>query len=308
MSDMWYNDFLLVMLLIVFIALIVSAILVGTRTKRTEEPTETETEEPKPTIDPEPVSNEPEKPRNGVYESLYKQVPSEPVSPMEPISIEETSPIQITETTSETIDTHPEQVSEMEESSEVDDPPMTVDLETKPVRFIDLITPIEHDPEEVSDEANDYSEPTLLIDSPKPEELKEAEDEPVHAYEPPVVEEPHTEPVQEPLYEFEPQLQEDTEDEEPQREYDPPMLDETEEIIEEPKITYEAPPIMIEPEVSREAPVVYEYRTVSESETEDDKPLDETVGTNLGVETCPHCNEKVPATLYCISCGKSLEK
>lgn len=35
---------------------------------------------------------------------------------------------------------------------------------------------------------------------------------------------------------------------------------------------------------------------------------DENIKIDLGVETCPHCGSKVPDTIYCINCGKALNK
>ena len=55
-----------------------------------------------------------------------------------------------------------------------------------------------------------------------------------------------------------------------------------------------------------EEPVVAEPR--EDTYREPDYFRDEDVIPVQGVTTCPHCGEKVPSTLYCINCGKSLNE
>lgn len=56
-----------------------------------------------------------------------------------------------------------------------------------------------------------------------------------------------------------------------------------------------------------EEPAVDEI-TFEETYREPDYFKDDDVSPVQGVTTCPHCGEKVPATLYCINCGKSLNE
>ena len=56
-----------------------------------------------------------------------------------------------------------------------------------------------------------------------------------------------------------------------------------------------------------EEPAVDEI-TFEEMYREPDYFKDDDVSPVQGVTTCPHCGEKVPATLYCINCGKSLNE
>ena len=60
------------------------------------------------------------------------------------------------------------------------------------------------------------------------------------------------------------------------------------EVIEKETEDYETPP-----SIRVRRPVI--------DESDPDLKID------LGVETCPHCGSRVPNTIYCIYCGKSLE-
>ena len=81
-----------------------------------------------------------------------------------------------------------------------------------------------------------------------------------------------------------------------------PEVDEGEPEIYEPKVVSE--PVFLEtPQV--EEPAVYE---AFETYREPDYFKDDDVSPVQGVSTCPHCGEKVPATLYCINCGKSMNE
>lgn len=82
---------------------------------------------------------------------------------------------------------------------------------------------------------------------------------------------------------------------------------ELEEVIQEASMPEAvAPePALLETQQAEEPMVV---ETFEDTYREPDYFRDEDVSPVQGVTTCPHCGEKVPATLYCINCGKSLNE
>jgi len=98
-----------------------------------------------------------------------------------------------------------------------------------------------------------------------------------------------------------------------------PETDE-EQVVEEPEVVEESTLPEVEPEpLVEDAPEVTEEPEVVE-EIEAPKPrkrrkmrkpiIDESdpeINLDMGVKKCPHCNSEVPDTIYCISCGKSLD-
>ncbi|HUV54420.1 MAG TPA: hypothetical protein VMW03_04375 [Candidatus Krumholzibacteriaceae bacterium] len=72
----------------------------------------------------------------------------------------------------------------------------------------------------------------------------------------------------------------------------------------EPEVVLPEPVLLETPQA--EEPAVDE--AFMETYREPDYFRDDDVSPVQGVTTCPHCGEKVPATLYCINCGKSLNE
>lgn len=87
---------------------------------------------------------------------------------------------------------------------------------------------------------------------------------------------------------------------EPEIEESVPEIDEG-----EPEVVLPEPVLLETPQA--EEPAVDEI-TFEDTYREPDYFKDEDVSPVQGVTTCPHCGEKVPATLYCINCGKSLNE
>lgn len=87
---------------------------------------------------------------------------------------------------------------------------------------------------------------------------------------------------------------------EPEIEESVPEIDEG-----EPEVVLPEPILLETPQA--EEPAVDEI-TFEDTYREPDYFKDEDVSPIQGVTTCPHCGEKVPATLYCINCGKSLNE
>jgi len=90
---------------------------------------------------------------------------------------------------------------------------------------------------------------------------------------------------------------------EPEAEY-VPITEEPEREASMPEVVSPEPVLFEEPRA--EEPVDAEpfedtYREPAYFRDDDVIPVQ-------GVTTCPHCGEKVPATLYCINCGKSLNE
>lgn len=92
---------------------------------------------------------------------------------------------------------------------------------------------------------------------------------------------------------------------EPEIEESVPEIDEGEPEVYEPEVVLPEPILLETPQA--EEPAVDEI-TFEDTYREPDYFKDEDVSPVQGVTTCPHCGEKVPATLYCINCGKSLNE
>ena len=92
---------------------------------------------------------------------------------------------------------------------------------------------------------------------------------------------------------------------EPEIEESVPEIDEGEPEVYEPEVVLSEPILLETPQA--EEPAVDEI-TFEDTYREPDYFKDEDVSPVQGVTTCPHCGEKVPATLYCINCGKSLNE
>jgi hypothetical protein len=90
---------------------------------------------------------------------------------------------------------------------------------------------------------------------------------------------------------------------EPEVEESVPEIDEEETEALEPEVVLPEPVLLDTPKT--EEPAVDEL-TFEDTYREPDYFKDEDVIPVQGVTTCPHCGEKVPATIYCINCGKSL--
>ncbi len=97
---------------------------------------------------------------------------------------------------------------------------------------------------------------------------------------------------------------------EPVVEYPEPEMESVPEIDEDEYGTSMPEAVLPEPvplgEPQPEEPVVAEL--YEDTYREPDYFKDEDVIPIQGVTTCPHCGEEVPATLYCINCGKSLNE
>ncbi|MBN2336249.1 hypothetical protein JXL21_11870, partial [Candidatus Bathyarchaeota archaeon] len=96
-----------------------------------------------------------------------------------------------------------------------------------------------------------------------------------------------------------------------------PMMSEPEAPEQEPDTQYSEPELTLPEKPVYPEPVVNDEPLTDEASLEPPslgprlrKPAyldDEDVNPIQGVTVCPHCKEKVPATIYCINCGKSLE-
>jgi hypothetical protein len=101
---------------------------------------------------------------------------------------------------------------------------------------------------------------------------------------------------------------------EPETEFSEPEVELPEPEIEEsvPEIDEEEPEVVLPEPVLIETPQAEEPAvdeiTFEDTYREPDYFRDEDVSPVQGVTTCPHCGEKVPATIYCINCGKSLNE
>jgi len=95
---------------------------------------------------------------------------------------------------------------------------------------------------------------------------------------------------------------------------------EEEQVDEEPEVVEESTSPGVEPEplVEDTAEIAEEPEVVEEIETPNPrkrrkmrKPIidesDPSINLDMGVKKCPHCASEVPDTIYCISCGKSLD-
>lgn len=92
---------------------------------------------------------------------------------------------------------------------------------------------------------------------------------------------------------------------EPEIEESVPEIDEGEPEAYEPEVVLPEPILLETPQA--EEPAMDEI-TFEDTYREPDYFKDDDVSPVQGVTTCPHCGEKVPATLYCINCGKSLNE
>lgn len=183
-----------------------------------------------------------------------------------------------------------------------EEPPQEPPKKQEPVPE-SLPTEVEHPPESLGifeEEPSLYMpEPEFFareqtVEIPEPEEVEET----VEFYEP-VVELLEPEAAEESVEFFETAV----ELPEPEKEY-VPITEEPEREAFMPEVVSPEPVLFEEPRA--EEPVDAEpfedtYREPAYFRDEDVIPIQ-------GVTTCPHCGEKVPATLYCINCGKSLNE
>ena len=92
---------------------------------------------------------------------------------------------------------------------------------------------------------------------------------------------------------------------EPEIEEPVPEIDEGKPEVYEPEAVLPEPILLEKPQAEESA---VDEITFEDTYREPDYFKDEDVSPVQGVTTCPHCGEKVPATLYCINCGKSLNE
>jgi hypothetical protein len=92
---------------------------------------------------------------------------------------------------------------------------------------------------------------------------------------------------------------------EPDIEEPVPEIDEGKPEVYEPEAVLPEPILLEKPQAEESA---VDEITFEDTYREPDYFKDEDVSPVQGVTTCPHCGEKVPATLYCINCGKSLNE
>jgi hypothetical protein len=214
-----------------------------------------------------------------------------------PVEIDEPLVQEMKKSPSEVIET--EQIQESEpilKESTFEEPDYTPPEET-----IEIITvePIILEASEIEESAKPD-----IDDSPRiPEYNEDVIITPNLTFYEPIIEEPTETKI--PSIDNSPALMDETPDEEEINdikdiELSPLESDESEQILEEIKSE-----IMEEPELE---PVV----VVSERPSRRiRKPVidesDPDLQIDLGVETCPHCRSMVPATIYCINCGKALD-
>ncbi len=140
----------------------------------------------------------------------------------------------------------------------------------------------------------EFFEREQTFEIPKPEKVEET----VEFYEP-MVELPEPEAVEETVEFYEPMV----ELPEPETEY-VPITEEPEREAYIPEVVSPEPVLFEEPQAEEPVdaqPFEDTYREPAYFRDDDVIPIQ-------GVTTCPHCGEKVPATLYCINCGKSMNE
>ena len=309
-TRMELNEILLLLLLFVIVLLIILAIAVRARVSQIPKDRIRKSEStPEILVDKTGDDMEPEADtrlkeldevlnfkNNLTYEISPEPVEQPVIVESEPITLE--TPFE-TRVNSESFtefnipETEPEPPSFNEETFIVEEePPVLFEVEDLP----NDEKPIEP---EYTSATSRYVSPSLgdllfPIDEPKPEIKEEIQPE-------------KPEPIPEPS-------------EPPQTTYeDPPELVETQISETEPVEIFEEPePIVNEIELEFEETVeIGEYKTIDidypeptvEPIVSDDNYLNIDGGdpdSGEGVVLCPHCNEKVPESLYCINCGYSL--
>jgi len=92
---------------------------------------------------------------------------------------------------------------------------------------------------------------------------------------------------------------------EPEIDESVPEVDDGKPMVQELEVVLPEPVFVETPQA--EEPAVDEI-TFEDTYREPDYFRDDDVIPIQGVTMCPHCGEKVPATIYCINCGKSLNE
>jgi hypothetical protein len=208
---------------------------------------------------------------------IDEEPPKEPPKKREPLP--EESP-------STEVEQHPESMEFFEEEPRLYMPEPEEVEET-----VEFYEPAVELPEpEAAEESVEFFEPAVELPEP------EAAEESVEFFEP-AVELPEPEEVEETVEFYEPAV------ELPETEY-VPITEEPEREASMPEVVSPEPVLFEEPQAEEPVdaqPFEDTYREPAYFRDEDVIPIQ-------GVTTCPHCGEKVPATLYCINCGKSLNE
>jgi hypothetical protein len=263
-----------------------------------EEPESVYIEEPEPVLEQEPVLEEPTVEAEPVHDEGVEITPVEPIilesEYVEPVYdkfesvLVESEPVvdeleyeKIVESAPVELEPEPEYVEPVYEKI-VESAPMELEPEAEP-EYYDPVSYFIPDATEIDEDV--VITPNQTFYDPVPEEA-------VVKVKPVIEKSPALEEAVEPV--------ERRIDDIPEVELSPQEPDVATPIPEE-----------IEPDVEEEPvpePVV-KPRARSRSRTR--KPVidesDPELKIDLGVETCPHCGSKVPNTIYCIYCGKSLD-
>ncbi len=305
---MLYEDILLIAMGFVALVMIVMAVMMGSRPRKSVK--KVVEEEPKPekilvekgferTIKEEPI--EPEEEYD--YTPVYIEKPATPVMDEPPTEEIEEEPTPEPEPIIE----EPEPVLVKPEPVIIEPIPDESFIEPEPDETVE-ITPVEpmiFDTIEIEEK----TKPDIMGSPSISEPDEEVAITPNQTFYDPIIIEPVE--TRAPTLEESPSLDEEEEPIEPEHEIeDIPEIELPPLEPEEP----EAVPEEIEPEVEEEPepePVVPVMREKLKSTRRVRKPIidesDPDLKIDLGVEKCPHCGSKVPATIYCINCGKPLD-
>lgn len=287
---MWYEDLLLVMLLVVLALLVFTAILVATKIrkpkKRTVSTLEVTNQEPSTVEDKGSVSGV-------IKETVYEKLYSEPQEDTEVSSSIGAQPAAIQEDniltqinldneqdSNQLIDDDLDEEDDFEEweneNADTVNLPYVPNLDDVKQEQTELIQPhIALDSEEVLDDDNQKNEDVYLnpnLNNEKNNFFFDYKGD---------VENEDSEEGSEFFFNLEPQPLEDLTDE------------------ENYEIDKEDPHKTLEIEPSSQTAT--DMDTSSENHRQDER-------NGLGVTICPHCNAKVPATLYCIICGRPMKE
>ena len=284
---MWYDDLLLVMLLVVLALLVFTAILVSTKirkpNKKVGDNQEITGQTPSTEVTPESASRTT---KETVYEKLYSEHEKENSIAN---SIDAQPPILEEDNTQKGIETeldlNPNMDKDLDEYDELDEwengytntldiQPQVLNLEDESQK--ELVQPkVNVNSEELVDE-NDYK--VEADQNPGLDSLKE--DGLFFDYGEDIEDEVSQEEAGY-FFNLKPQPLEDLTD----KENHILELDDSQKKLE------------LEPSIST--------ATINDSSMENKKPEEK---RELGVTICPHCNAKVPATLYCIICGRPMKQ
>ena len=300
-----YNELLLILMGFVVLMMIVMAVMVGTRTKKPAVKIIEEEPKPEKILVEKGFENHIKEPVDEPEEFDFTPIfIDEPPAPevKEPEEEIEYTPVLIDELPAPEDEEPPSEILETEPTLEPEPTPEETEFDALPEETVEIphIEPIIIEPTE-----NEETALPNLNESPSIPELDmEVIITPNQTFYDPIPEEPAEETA--PSIEDSPIIGEAVESEEhevediPEIELAPLEPDEPEQMPEEIEAEIEEEPEP-EPEIPASMMPLRRIRKPVIDESDPDTQID------LGIETCPHCGSKVPATIYCINCGKALD-